>query len=233
MEIENEITKNIQIEKNNFLNSIIGKTINNAIDIGLKSILPDLIENQIIEIENVLLTNGLKAGIDSAVENAIDFGKSAIGIFTGNFENMTQVRTAVADGGIIDTVSNVLDEVINKTYELGYINKSVSSVIKNGKNVLLENISSNIKKELDDQTNSIEKLERYVNNWKEYFENKDFAGMTKEYNKIKKQLDNIIPLENILKETREVEVVHNLIKNNGQNFDISNLEIELAEKLSI
>ena len=233
MEIENEIINNIQIEKNNFLNSIIGKTINNAIDIGLKSILPDLIENQIIEIKNVLLTNGLKSGIESAVENTIDFGKSAIGIFTGNFENMTQVRTAVADGGIIDTVSNVLDEVINKTYELGYINKSVSSVIKNGKNVLLENISSNIKKELDEQTNSIEKLERYVNNWKEYFENKDFGGMTKEYNKIKKQLDNIIPLENILKETREVEVVHNLIKNNGQNFNISNLEIELAEKLSI
>lgn len=233
MEIENEITNNIQIEKNNFLNSIIGKTINNAIDIGLKSILPDLIENQIIEIKNVLLTNGLKAGIDSAVENAIDFGKSAIGIFTGNFENMTQVRTAVADGGIIDTVSEVLDNVINKTYESGYINKAVSSVIKNGKNVLLENISSNIKNELDDQTNSIEKLERYVNNWKEYFENKDFEGMTKEYNKIKKQLDKIIPLDNILKETREVEVVHNLIKNNGQNFDISNLEIELAEKLSI
>ena len=233
MEIENEITNNIQIEKNIFLNSIIGKTINNAIDIGLKSILPDLIENQIIEIKNVLLTNGLKAGIDSAVENAIDFGKSAIGIFTGNFENMTQVRTAVADGGIIDTVSDVLDDVINKTYESGYINKAVSSVIKNGKNVLLENISSNIKNELDNQTNSIEKLERYVNNWKEYFENKDFGGMTKEYNKIKKQLDNIIPLENILKETREVEVVHNLIKNNGQNFDISNLEIELAEKLSI
>ena len=233
MEIENEITNNIQIEKNKFLNSIIGKTINNAIDIGLKSILPELIENQIIEIKNVLLTNGLKAGIDSAVENAIDFGKSAIGIFTGNFENMTQVRTAVADGGIIDTVSDVLDDVINKTYESGYINKSVSSVIKKGKNVLLENISSKIKNELDDQTNSIEKLERYVNNWKEYFENKDFAGMTKEYNKIKKQLDNIIPLENILKETREVEVVHNLIKNNGEKFNLSNLEIELAEKLSI
>lgn len=233
MEIENEITNDIQIEKNNFLNNIIGKTINNAIDIGLKSILPDLIENQIIEIKNVLLTNGLKAGIDSAVENAIDFGKSAIGIFTGNFENMTQVRTAVADGGIIDTVSELLDNIINKTYESGYINKSVSSVIKNGKNVLLENITSNIKIELDEQTNSIEKLERYVNNWKEYFDNKDFGGMTKEYNKIKKQLDNIIPLENILKETRKVEVVHNLINNNGQNFEISNLEKELAEKLSI
>ena len=233
MEIENEITNDIQIEKNNFLNNIIGKTINNAIDIGLKSILPDLIENQIIEIKNVLLTNGLKAGIDSAVENAIDFGKSAIGIFTGNFENMTQVRTAVSDGGIIDTVSELLDNIINKTYESGYINRSLSSVIKNGKNVLLENITSSIKNELDQQTNSIEKLERYVNNWNEYFDNKDFEGMTKEYNKIKKQLDNIIPLENILKETRKVEVLHNLIKNNGQNFDISNLEKELAEKLSI
>ena len=233
MEIENEITNDIQIEKNNFLNSIIGKTINNAIDIGLKSILPDLIENQIIEIKNVLLTNGLKAGIDSAVENAIDFGKSAIGIFTGNFENMTQVRTAVSDGGIIDTVSELLDNIINKTYESGYINRSLSSVIKNGKNVLLENITSSIINELDQQNNSIEKLERYVNNWNEYFDNKDFDGMTKEYNKIKKQLDNIIPVENILKETRKVEVLHNLIKNNGQNFDISNLEKELAEKLSI
>lgn len=233
MEIKNEITNDIQIEKNNFLNNIIGKTINNAIDIGLKSILPDLIENQIIEIKNVLLTNGMKAGIDSAVENAMDFGKSAIGIFTGNFENMTQVRTAIADGGIIDTISELLDNIINKTYELGYINRSVSSVIKNGKNVLLENITSNIKNELDEQTNSIKKIERYVNNWNEYFDNKDFDGMTKEYNKIKKQLDNIIPLENILKETRKVEILHNLIKNNGQNFNISDIEKEVAKKLSI
>ena len=33
-------------------------------------------------------------------EFEFDFGKSAIGIFTGNFENMTQVRIALADGGI-------------------------------------------------------------------------------------------------------------------------------------
>jgi len=232
MELENQINNNLKKEENNFLNSFIGKTINNAIDIGLKSILPDLIENQIIDIKNALIENGLKSGIETAVESAIDFGKSAIGIFTGNFENMTQVRTAVADGGILDTMSNVLDKVINKTYEAGYIDRSVGTIIKNGKDVLLENISSNIKNELDKQTNTLEKLERYVKNWNEYYNNKDFEGMTKEYNKIKKQLGNIIPLENILKETRKVELLHNLIKNNGQNFEISNLEKELAEKLS-
>lgn len=232
-EINNGLNNEIKIEKNNFLNSIIGKTINNAIDIGLKTILPDLIENQVIDIKNALLENGLKAGIETAVDSAIDFGKSAIGIFTGNFENMTQVRTAVSDGGIIDTMDDILNKVINKAYEEGYINKSISTVIKNGKNILLENISSNIKKELDEQTNTVQKLERYVDNWKEYYNNKDFDGMTKEYNKIEKQLDNIIPLENILKATREVEALHNLIKNNGQNFNITDDEKKLAEKLAI
>lgn len=233
MEIQNEINNNIKIEKNNFLNNIIGKTINNAIDIGLKSILPDLIENQVIDIKNALVENGLKSGIETAVNSAIDLGKSAVGIFTGNFENMTQVRTAVADGGIIDTMSDVLDKVINKAYEKGYIDRSVNKLIKNGKNVLLENITSNIRNQLDEQTYTIEKLGRYVENWKEYYSNKDFDGMTKEYNKIQKQLDNAIPLENILKETRRVEVLHNLIKNNGQNFEITELENQLAERLTI
>jgi len=232
MEIEKEINNNIKIEKNNFLNNIIGKTINNAIDIGLKSILPDLIENQIIEIKDSLLENGLKAGIETAVDSAINFGKSAVGIFTGNFENMKQVRTAVSDGGIIDTMSNVIDKVIEQTQKRGYIDKSTSKIIKNGKNVLLDNISSNIKNELDEQSNLAEKLDRYVNNWKEYYNNKDFDGMEKEYNKIQKQLNNIVPLENILKETREVQTLHNLIKNNGKNFEISNLEKKLAENLS-
>ena len=233
MELQNEINNNIQIEKNNFLKNIVGNTINNAIDTGLKSLLPDLIENQVIEIKNSLMENGLKAGIETAVDSAIDFGKSTVGIFSGNFENMTQVRIAVADGGIIDTMSNIFDKVINKTYQSGLINKNISSVIKNGKNVLLENISSNIKSELDKQTNTIEKLSRYVDNWKEYYSNKDFEGMTKEYNKIKKQIDNIIPLENIIKETREVEILHNLIKNNGKNFEITDLEKQVFEKLSI
>lgn len=232
MKIENEINNNINIEEKNFLNTIIGKTINNAIDIGLKSILPDLIENQIIEVKDALIKNGLKEGIQTAVDSAIDFGKSAIGIFTGNFENMTQIRTAVADGGIIDTMSDLIDKVVDKTYISGHINKSVSTIIKNGKDILLDNISNNIKNELDQQSNALEKLGRYIDNWKECYNNKDFNGMSREYKKIKNQSENILPVENILKERKKVEILHNLIKNNGQNFEITNLENELVENLS-
>ena len=70
MEIENNI--NIEKNKNNFLNNIIGKTINNALDIGLRAILPDLIENQIINIKNELIENGLKAGANTAINSVIN-----------------------------------------------------------------------------------------------------------------------------------------------------------------
>ena len=107
----------------------MGKTINNAIDIGLKIILPDLIENQIIEIKNSLINNGLKSGINTAIKNAIDFGKSTIGIFTGNFENISQIQMAIGNGGIIDTLSDVLDKATNKAYRAGYINNNINTVI--------------------------------------------------------------------------------------------------------
>lgn len=230
MELNVELNNNI--EKNNFLNSVLGKTINTAIDIGLRAILPDLIENQVIDIKNALLQNGLKSGINTAVNSAINLGKSAVGIVTGNFENMDQVKMAVGTGGIVDTVSNVLDKAINTTYKKGYIDKTVTSLIKNGKNVLLNNITNNIKSELDQQTNSVEKLEKYVKNWKEYYNNEDFEGMTKEYNKIKTQLNKVIPLENILKETRKVETLHELIKNNGQNFNITEAEKNIIENFA-
>ena len=230
-----EINNNINLEKsnNNFLNNIFGKTINTAIDIGLRAILPDLIENQIIDIKNSLLENGLKSGINTAINSAVDFGKSAAGIVTGNFENINQVKIAIGNGGIVDNISNVLDKVINTVYQKGYINRNTKNLIKNGKNVLLNNISNNIKNQLQEQTNAVEKLEKYLNNWKMSYNKKDFSSMEKIYNKIEEQSQKIIPLENIINETKQIKVLHNLIKNNGQNFDISKEEKRLVKNFAI
>lgn len=234
MELIKEINNNLNIEKNNkniFLNNFFGDTINNAIDMGLKTILPDLIENQIIDIKNSLLENGLKSGIETAIISAINLGKSALGIFTGNFENIQQIKIAIDEGGIIDTISYVLDKAINKTYEGGYIDRKFNNMLKSGKNIILDNISNNIKNGLEEQTISIEKLEKNIEKWKEYYNNKNFNGMTKEFEKIEKQMENIIPLENLIKETKKVKILHNLIKNNGRNFDITQEQKELIEKL--
>lgn len=234
MELENTINNNMEIEKeqNKFLNSTIGKAINSGIDIGLRAILPDLIENQIIDIKDALIENGLKGAIESAVENAINFGKSLTGIFTGEFQNMSQVETAIGNGGILDTISNVVENVLDKAYENGKINYTVNNLIRKGKDVILNNVSNNIKNELDYQSNSIEKLNKYIDNWKDYYNQKDFSGMEKEYNKMKIQIKNILPIENTIKEVRKVENLHLLIKNNGKNFDVTDSELKLAENLS-
>ena len=229
-----EINNNINLEKsnNNFFNNIFGKTINAAIDVGLRAILPDLIENQIIDIKNSLLENGLKSGINTAINSAVDFGKSAAGIVTGNFENINQVKIAIGNGGIVDNISTVLDKVINTVYQKGYINRNTKNLIKNGKNVLLNNVSNNIKSQLEEQTNAVEKLEKYLNNWKDSYNKKDFSTMEKIYNKIEEQSQKIIPLENIINETKQIKAIHNLIKNNGQNFEISEEEKRLAYNLA-
>ena len=40
-------------EQNGFLNSTIGKIINTAVDLGLRWILPDFVENQVIDVKIV------------------------------------------------------------------------------------------------------------------------------------------------------------------------------------
>ena len=111
-----EVTNNIEIEKQqqNFLETTLGKTINTGIDIGIRAVLPDFIEEQIIDLKDNLLKYGLKDGIKKSIDDAINIGKSTVGIITGNFEDISQMQEAIKNGGIIDNVSGMLDSVITK-----------------------------------------------------------------------------------------------------------------------
>lgn len=239
MEMENELSKSNEIQneivtekkQNKFLETTLGKTINAAVDIGLRIALPDFIEDEIIEIKNSLVKGGLKEGINTTINTAIDIGKSAMGIFTGKFENISQAQAAVETGGIIDGVSNMLDSVVDKTTEIGLINKQVSNIIKHGKNAILDNVSKNIENTFTKQIDAIEKLGKYQNNWKEYYQAKNFNGMEKEYKKIEEKLKELMPMEKTLKEARIIENLHMVIKNNGQDFNLTNEQLELAKQL--
>lgn len=220
-----------ELEQNNFLETTLGKTINTGIDIGIRSLLPDYIEEQVIDLKDNLIQYGLKDGIKKSINDAINLGKSAIGIITGNFENISQAQEAIKSGGIIDNVSNLLDDVIDKVYKKGLINLTVAKTIKQGKNSILNNVEKNIEKTFNNQISSLENTEKYINNWKETYNNKDFEGMKKEYKKIEKEINNLLPIEKIINNVRTIENLHNLIKNNGQNFNLTQEELELAEKL--
>ena len=49
-ELENKDLVTVE-KQNGFLNSSVGKIINTAIDLGLRWILPDFVENQIIDVK--------------------------------------------------------------------------------------------------------------------------------------------------------------------------------------
>ena len=229
LELENKIEN--ENEQKSFLETTLGKTINTAIDIGIRALLPDFIDEQVINIKDNLFNHGLKEGISKTVDDAIDLGKSAIGIITGNFENINQMQEAVKTGGVIDGISNVLDLVVNKVEKQGIINNNVANTIKQGKNIILNNIESNIEKTFTNQIKSLEDTNSYINNWKEYYNNQNFDGMQKEYEKLEKELENLVPLERTINEARTIENLHNLIKNNGHNFNLTNEAVELAKKL--
>lgn len=237
----NELEKNNEINLNNnleqekdqksFLETTLGKTINAGLDIGIRALLPDFIDEQVINLKDNLFEYGLKDGIKQTIDDAIDLGKSAIGVVTGNFENVNQMQSAVETGGLIDGVSSLLDTVIDKVQDTGLINYNVANTIKQGKDVILNNVESNIEKTFTEQLTSVENTNKYINNWKEYFNNQDFNGMEKEYEKLENELKNLVPLENTINEARTIENLHNLIKNNGQNFNLTQEQLELAEKL--
>ena len=55
--------------------------------------------------------------------------------------------------------------------------------------------------------------------------------MQREYNKLKKQLTTIVALEGTISEAKKIENLHNLIKNKGINYELSEEEKKLIEIL--
>ena len=227
------VNNSLEIEKNqqNFLESNIGKIINTTLNIGMKYLLPDLIEDEIINIKDTLIKEGWEKGLDKIIEEGISIGKSITGIFTGKFDNIEQIKKTVESGGIIDSASSLLDNILNRCAEKGLITKNIKSSISKGKDILINNISSNLENMLDEQNNILEKIQETSNNWRTAYMNKNFNSMDKEYKNLEKYMEKIIPLEKVITDARKIENIHNIIKNNGGNFNLSNSQLELAELL--
>lgn len=231
--LENNITNNLEKEQNSFLKNAILKAVDSGLNIGIKALLPNYVEDKVIEIKDNIIKYGLKEGIQKSIENAIDTGKSVLGIVTGKFENTYQVNEAIRSGGIIDTTSDLLEIAIDKLEYNGKINPMVSHILTNGKEAILSNIENNIENKLKEQTQKTESLEYNIKQWTRNYNNQDFKGMEKAYKNIEKNMKELIPLANTINSARKIETIHNLIKNNGQNFNLSNYELELANKLYI
>ena len=231
IEKNNNLQNNIEKKQKSFLETNIGKAINSAVNFGLKVILPDFMEDEIIEVKDALVKGGFKEATTTAIDNAINLGKSFLGIFSGKFENISQVKKAIEKGGLIDSMSDVLDNTINWAKDKKHISSSTSKLIKSGKKEIIESIKNGVDNELEDQVEAIDKMNGYIEKWGKYYNEQNFDRMDYQYKKINEYMDKIMPIENIIKKANEVKNLHTIIKNNGKNFNISQEEQELAKML--
>lgn len=231
-ELGNKLINNEELKKlqDNFLESKMGQIANSAIDFGLREILPDFVEDEVIEVKDALIVGGIKEGISKAIENAIDLGKSILGIFDKNYVSIEQVGESLDKGELIDGISSSIDFVLDKVEDSKIISNNITSLIRNGKDFILGNINNDIKNEFSKEIESLKKIEKYINNWENYYAEKNINGLTKEFNKIEKQMKNIIPLENIVNNVKKIQNINELIKNTD-DFNFDNIYLDLAEKI--
>lgn len=230
--INNDLSEN----KNNFLESKLGQAVNSAIDSGLKVILPDKIEDEIIEIKESLIKGGIKEATSKAIEIAIDKGKKIINSSSDLFQNVSEIRDAIKEGGLVKGMSQAIDISLDKAKENGFLSDKITNLIKTGKDIILNNTNKNINTELDIQEQLVQNLNKCCNEWEQALEKqRSFSTLTKYYNKLENELESIIPLEEVIKKANEIKNQYELIKSkykNGDELILSEREKELCKKIN-
>lgn len=230
--LNNKEKTDIEEKQNSFLETTIGKIANTSIDIGLRVVLPDFLEDEVIEIKNTFLNNGFKQGIKKAVNSAIEIGKNISNIFTGDFKSVSQIKDTIKKGGLIDEISETIKNVIEKVKGKEGIDKNTIKKIEKKADKIMDTISSNIEENFSEQLEKENKIEKYIENWKKYYKEENFKGMEKELKKIKKEAEEFIPFEKTLENIEKIENINNLIKSKDGEFNLSENEKELIRKLN-
>ena len=226
-----DLTENLNIENNNFFENTFGNLINNSIESGIRALLPNFIENDVIEIKNTLINQGIPDAVKQLVNKILDLGKNTVDTIKNGLQNIGQLEEVFKDGKLINGVSEIIDYFTNIAEKNNLLSDSIINIIKYGKNIILNEVSSDVKSEINIENENLKKLDNYNKKWREAFDNKNFNAMEKNIKKINKLMENIAPIKEIINESNTIKNLHTLIENNGQKFDISFEENEIAKLL--
>lgn len=194
---------------------VITNTIDSIYNEILKTFLPDSIEDKVIKIKDQIGLSKLSKNVENFIREIINSkGKNDLtkSIKELNIEKQTNTL-----------ISNIGDAF---NLSMNQINK-----LENNKKAISKKVEEQLSKEIKNYINTFEKNEKYISEWEKFYISRDFESMDKVYKKIARNLKNIIPIEEKIKEVRELENLHLLIKRKGGDFNLTNEEIELTKKL--
>ena len=204
---------------------------NTGLEIGLKAILPDFIEDDILDIKDKFVQEGFSKGIQEIINKGEDIGKSIQGIFTGKFETVEQIKRLVQTDGILDGASDIIDKVLKSLVNKKKISKSTYNLIKTGKKEILNSLENELEGYYKLNEYSLENLSELCQEWKESYKREDYSEMEKNMKKIKQKLNKNLTIETIINEARNLEKIQKYIEEKGSLENLTENEKILLEKI--
>lgn len=215
-----------------FMESTLYKSVNKGVDFGIRLLLPEFIEEDVINLKDSIMENGLIHGVKDVVSSAIDMGKDIYRMTTNNFKTIEQMENIIDKSGTISKISDFLDLAIDTVKSIGLIDNNVKTVLKSGKNAILNNIKNNISDEFSNQSKYLKQAEKYASKWQEAYDAQDLEAMKNAFDKLEEYIEETVPLEETMNVYNEIKTMQELLENNGGNFNLSENEMELVEALS-
>lgn len=209
-----DIKKNLNQIDDRFCEAITN-TIDSIYNEILKAFLPDSIEDKVIKIKDQIGLSKLSKNVENLLR----------GFINNKGEKDLTKRIKALD---IEKQTNTLISNIEDAFNLSIneINK-----LENNKKTISKKVEEQLNKEIKSYISTFEKNDQYISEWEKFYKSKDFKNMDKVYKKIEKNVKNIIPIEEKIKEVKELENLHLRIKMKGGDFNLTNEEIELAKML--
>ena len=180
-EILNEESVKIEEKQNSFLESTLGKVINTGVDIALRAILPNMIEDEVIRNKKCNFEWWISRRYKNSNKCCNKYRKKYIRyIYRKIWYSITSIFSSEISDGIIDSASKIVDTAVKSAQDNNLIKSSTAKVIKKSKNVIKDCISSKIEENFMEQVDGVEKIGKYINNWNTYLNQRDLAGMKRE-----------------------------------------------------
>lgn len=228
-DLEKKENINLEKEEKGFFDTTLGKIINTGIDFGLELLLPTSLEKPVMVLKDKLLQAGAKEKVRELSNTLQEKQKEQKTITSDPESILSQTKGLFKDKEVLNSISNILSEVFKTLSSKKVINKSMEKVLEKEKGKIMEHIEKQVDSEFSKQLKSINKLKTQISIWEKSYENQDLKTMKKQFEKIEKELEQTIPVENILKKARQIENIHVLLEKDPKKFSWSEEKLELAK----
>lgn len=208
----------IQRAQDFFMSDTFKNAVNTGVDFGIRLALPDIIEEQTIEIKNSIVEGGFGAGFETLNNKLNEFKSSVQGIINGEFNSIEEMKLATKNKGIIKTVSSGLSKGIDIAIQTGLLDKKSAKLLKSTKSTMLNEFKNSLQSKFEKEIAKLEKLNKYNERWHKAYDNRDFEKMEKYYNKIEEIYPHTVKFEKTIEDTKNILTLHNWIKENN-SFD--------------